>query len=137
MKIEIDNNTLCKIITENPEFDKKLIVPDSVKIITSCLDQDIEEIILPDSVFEIESGAFWFCISLKTIKVSDKLRFIGNNAFQYCRNLKSIHLPNGLVRIYDSAFIDCKSLESINIPSSIQSFGRNAFEGTPWLKKRR
>ncbi len=42
----------------------------------------------PDSVTEIESGAFRYCINLETIVIPDSLTEIDKNAFEGCAKIR-------------------------------------------------
>lgn len=66
---------------------------------------DIEEVVIPDSIEQINSEAFSGCV-----------------------NLRKVHLQSGLVKIRSSAFADCLSLTEIVIPDSVISIDYNAFK---------
>ena len=86
----------------------------------------LEEVIIPDSVTEIESqesvgdtyySAFRNCTSLKSITLPNKLTKIGYKAFNGCTGLTSITIPNSVTRLF--GFDGCTGLTSITIPSSV------------------
>ena len=87
----------------------------------------LEEVIIPDSVTEIESAesvgdtfyyAFHNCTSLKSITLPNKLTKIGTCAFRNCTGLTSITIPNSVKQI-ENAFSGCTGLTSITIPNSV------------------
>ncbi|GHU62858.1 hypothetical protein FACS189445_6030 [Spirochaetia bacterium] len=108
----------------------------------------ITSVVIPNSVTEIEEGAFYNC-SLKTVTLPDKLVTIGKGAFEessltsvklpdtvttiedetfyYCSDLTTVTFPNKLVTIGASAFRGCRSLRSIRIPDTVTSIGNRAF----------
>lgn len=101
------NNTLIETST------KKLIracnttiIPDDIKIIgsNSFSYLDITEIIIPENVLKIQSGAFTMC-----------------------EKLTSVLLPEGLTELGEQVFYGCKSLESITLPSTLTTIGNQAF----------
>jgi hypothetical protein len=49
--------------------------------------ENIEEVILPDSLKEIGGEAFKSCLSLRNIRFSDSIEYVGLRAFAYCKNL--------------------------------------------------
>ena len=56
------------------------------------------------------------------------IRTIESKAFQYCSSLKSVTIPtNSVITIDDEAFSGCTALTSITIPSSVTSIGHYAF----------
>ena len=86
----------------------------------------LEEVIIPDSVTEIESqesvgdtyySAFRNCTSLKSITLPNKLTKIGTGAFSNCTGLTSITIPNSVT--YLGGFSGCTGLTSITIPNSV------------------
>ena len=90
----------------------------------------LEEVIIPDSVTEIESYesvgdtyyyAFHNCTSLKSITLPNKLTKIGYSAFNGCTGLTSITIPNSVTRLY--GFNRCTGLTSISIPNSVAYLG--------------
>lgn len=137
-------------------------IPDGVRIIGNRsfsyigIEGQIEELVIPGSVTEIEEYAF-FESGLVSINVPNTVKTIGAYAFGTCESLVSISLPNTLTKIpkrlfqFDTklrsvqipasvtsidecAFIHCSSLESIEIPKNVLSIGNGAFRGCNGLK---
>ena len=91
----------------------------------------LEEVIIPDSVTEIESqeqfggigntiySAFRNCTSLKSITLPNKLTRIGGGAFRNCTGLTSVSIPNSVKTLGSYAFNNCTGLTSITIPNSV------------------
>ncbi len=101
----------------------------------------LEEVIIPNSVTEIEDGtyigdtyysAFRNCPNLKSVTFSKKITRIGR-AFEKCTGLTSIVIPNSVTSIGSWAFNGCSALTSINIPDSVTSIGCWAFDGCTGL----
>lgn len=72
--------------------------------------------------------------SIKNVKPSANLKYIGDNAFGECKELENIDLPSQLQEIGNSAFRNCTSITSIILPSSMQRIGEEAFYGCTLLK---
>ena len=95
----------------------------------------LEEVIIPDSVTEIESlelvgdtsySAFRNCTSLNSITLPNKLTKIGTGAFNNCTGLTSITIPNSVTYLgglYLGGFNRCTGLTSITIPNSVTELG--------------
>ena len=99
---------------------ESVIIPNSVKTICSYAFTDntaLKEITIPDGVTVIESYTFSGCTSLKTVKLSDNIERIEVFAFDDCSSLKSINIPASTTEIKED-FLGCTSLESINVDSA-------------------
>lgn len=84
-------------------------VKPGTKVIASRAFSDCEnlnEVILPNSVISIGESAFWGCTGLASITIPNSVTSIGNEAFAYCENLNHITLSNCLTDIGWSAFSD-------------------------------
>lgn len=62
---------------------------------TSCYDSSLISVEIPESVAEIDNGAFSRCAKLVTITLPSSLMLIGNQAFAFCLGLKEIHCKKG------------------------------------------
>ena len=91
--------------------------------------RQLETIILPKTVTDIEKFAFYNCKKLNNIKIPENssLEYIGDSAFLNCENLKNITLPNGIKNIGAYAFRGCRNLTSITIPEGVTSIGEWTF----------
>ena len=92
-------------------------------------DQEIVNLIIPNSVTSIGERVFSGCSSLTSIEIPNSVISIGAGAFFECRGLKSIEIPNSVTSIGAGAFFECRGLKSIEIPNSVTSIGNNAFWG--------
>ncbi|MCR5485667.1 MAG: leucine-rich repeat protein [Clostridiales bacterium] len=77
-----------------------------------------DSVTVPDGVTDIEEGAFWGCVNLKSVTLSQDLINIGADAFKGCENLKEIIIPKDVALIGSGAFDGCVSLERITVKSS-------------------
>ena len=99
---------------------KSMTIPEGTKAVNGTFSgcENIEEIILPESLELISFSAFEDCKSVTTIKIPDNVHSIYERAFDGCENLTSIEFPNGLEQMVCS-FSDCNSLTEIIIPDSV------------------
>ena len=86
-----------------------------------------KEIVIPDSVTDIEQYAFEGCTSLSDITLPDSLTSIGLSAFESCTALTDIALPDSLTYIDGFAFANCTSLKTVTVPASVTFIGGWAF----------
>ena len=91
-------------------------------------DQEIKDLVIPNSVTSIGDYAFYGCSSLTSVTIPNSVTSIGNWAFVRCSSLTSITIPNSVTSIGEYAFYRCSALTSITIPNSVTSIGKYAFE---------
>ena len=116
----------------NDQEIKDLVIPNTVGSIHNyafynC--SSLTSITIPNSVTSIGDVAFSSCSSLTSVTIPNSVTSIGEWAFQVCHSLTSITIPNSVTSIGGRAFEDCRSLTSVTIPNSVTSIGDNAFYG--------
>ena len=90
----------------------------------------MEELILPESVVEVGSGAFYKMTELKTLHLSSALTVIPENMCFGCSQLSDILIPESIKTIGDAAFQYCENLSDITIGNNVESIGSYSFSGT-------
>ncbi len=90
----------------------------------------LETIVLPNTINEIRGGAFLGCKNLRNINLPDGITEIKGNTFERCGSLEKIDIPEGVTRIGGSAFRECYNLEEVNIPKTVLEIGSSAFRDT-------
>lgn len=103
----------------------------SVNIIkgSAFAENEVLEIILPDSVVKIEDNAFENCKHLQKIELPNSIKHLGNALFYGCSLLKDVKLPQYLNYCGDFIFSGCSSLQTMEIPSSMKSITQSMFSG--------
>ena len=76
---------------------------------------ELESIVIPNTVTEIDSNAFEGCTSLKSIEIPASVIFIGTGVFNECTSLTSITLPKSVKEVLGNLFSNCTNLESVEI----------------------
>ncbi|MDD6695407.1 MAG: leucine-rich repeat protein [Lachnospiraceae bacterium] len=87
------------------------------------------------SLLRIGTGMLQNAISLKKIKLPDKLQTISDLVFQNAGKLESCQLGSGTVKIGQGAFQSCKKLQKLVLPEQVQTIGKRAFHQCKKLKK--
>ncbi len=85
---------------------------------------------IPATVANIGPYAFTFT-SLASITLPDSLTNIQDGAFAACGNLTNVVIPNRVLAIGGAAFLNCSSLRDVAFGNSLFSIGDNAFNGCP------
>ena len=149
---EIGNSAFMNANIEN------ITIPDSVIKIgrNSFAHCNFNEVIIGNNVSVIDEYAFWNCMSLTSVTVSNSVKSVGKAAFAACYKLQEFKgnyaedngrifvidgvltafapyglteytIPDSVTSIGDHAFYYCDSLTSVNIPDSVTTIGDNAF----------
>ncbi len=80
---------------------------------------NLESVEIPDSVEQIEIGAFYYCSrNLQSIKLPANLKKLEGATFMGCRNLKEVTIQDEVESITDSDFMGCTALEKVSIGKS-------------------
>lgn len=90
-------------------------------------DEEIKDLVIPNTVTSIADYAFWKCTGLNSVTITNNVTSIGDNAFANCDSLISATIGSGVSSIGDNAFYRCSSLTSIDIPNTVTSLGSSAF----------
>lgn len=150
--------TLAPFGFRKSELIEEVVVPDGVKIIHpsfffSC--RNLRKVVLPSSLEEIGSFAFYGCTLLSEISFKNcpSLKTIGDSAFAGCKALQNVWIPkscsqigigafsdsgfksiefedpSSLASLPEHVFKDCVSLSRMIVPESVKSIGVSAFYG--------
>lgn len=93
----------------------------------------IEEMIFPESVKKIGTGAIFDNHKMTKVKFGSKITSLGSGICKGDENLKEVDLGN-IPYIPKEMFEGCESLESIIIPAEVKEIGSSAFYGCKDLR---
>lgn len=91
---------------------------------------ELEKVILPDTIEEIEEEAFRNCQNLKEVVLPKNLKVIGCRAFYECESLETIEIPESVEKLDDEAFAYCENLANITL-SDHTELGEHVFRNCP------
>ena len=98
-------------------------------------DKNAASITIPNGITMIPDEAFMNFDQLEEVIIPDSVTHIGKAAFKGCKSLKKVKLPNQLQILDDFAFSECSMLEEITIPSSLHYYAYGLFSHCHHLKK--
>ena len=99
-----------------------------------CEHCNLTSILIPNTVTEIEEGAFLYCKRLTSVVVPDTVTKMSDEIFNGCYSIVQLTLPRGLKTIHNLMMRECRALTSITIPESVEHIGYQAFLGCKSLK---
>lgn len=117
---------------------KNIELPDTIKememgAFAEC--KNLKHIKLPQNLTVLSPLIFHMCTSLQEITLPDNMQSIAPYAFDECSSLASVKFPKHLISIEEGAFLQCDSLVSVNIPKGTKIIGMGAFFECKNLKK--
>lgn len=108
----------------------ELLLPDSLESIGSLVFYDLpdlERIVLPNRVSQIDKGAF-FSVPIQELVLPASLKDIPAYCFNNC-NLSSVTIPNGVRSIGEHAFCSMWIImEEVTLPETVEFVGYHAFD---------
>lgn len=93
----------------------------------------IKTVTLSQNIKWIEAEAFFGCTSLNDIYLPSTIVYIETGAFQNCSSLTEVYLPDIAV-IESYTFFNCSELKTVKIPNNIDSIEYSAFLGCDSLE---
>ncbi|MCD7884015.1 MAG: leucine-rich repeat protein [Lachnospiraceae bacterium] len=97
--------------------------------------REIRDLILPDSLRELNTGEFQNCVNLEQVLLPKYLRIMASEAFRGCTSLKEIVIPGNVTTINHGAFQECASLERAVLPKKLKNMDAHAFDGCSSLRE--
>lgn len=112
---------------ESPDYKEVdgIIYTSDMQSLISC-SIDVDNVTIPEGVTQIAYHAFYRS-HLKSVKLPDSLNNIQRGAFEGCKMLEKVNFGKGLTDIGIEAFRGCESLKSVVLPPQIKLIKQNAF----------
>ncbi len=123
------------LVFANPNTHRP-IIKDGTTVIASIAFENSKaiQVVLPDSVTEIDYYAFYGAKNLRRVIFGSGLRTIGDHAFDGCSSLIGADIPSKVSSIGSYAFYECKKLETVILPTSISKVNKYTFAYCDSLK---
>ncbi len=132
---EIKGNKITKYLGHN----KKVVIPEGIVELDSCLfwdNQEIEEVMFPESLRILGGDTFYKCEHLRHIVITKNIEKMGNNPFAGCPNL-TLENESPSYDLIDGVFFDKKrtliyfpiksDLKKYIIPEGTKVIGKHSF----------
>ncbi len=94
-------------------------------------DNEITDLVIPNSVTSIKNYAFYSCTGLTSVNIPNSVTSIGDSAFEGCTGLTSVTIPNSVTSIGKWAFYDCSSLKDLYFDGTKAQWN-NVYKGVDW-----
>lgn len=95
----------------------------------------ITSILIGANVKEIGDSAFYFNETLKKVKFSSKLLYIGETSFAGCTALTSISIPEKVKTLEAGVFSECTALKTVKLANGVTEIKESAFRVCSSLTK--
>lgn len=132
---ELSDGTLSIWFFEADESHKTIEIPEEIdgKKVSEIGDslfegnEDVEKVILPESITTILPDAFRFATSLKELEINGAVESVGVKAIYGCSELKTLKFPEGLKTLSSVSIAYCEKLADIYLPSTVESIESDNF----------
>ena len=132
---ELSDGTLSIWFFEADESHKTIKIPEEIdgKKVSEIGDslfegnEDVEKVILPESITTILPDAFRFATSLKELEINGAVESVGVKAIYGCNELKTLKYPEGLKTLSSVSIAYCEKLADIYLPSTVESVESDNF----------
>ncbi|MDE7206392.1 MAG: leucine-rich repeat domain-containing protein, partial [Lachnospiraceae bacterium] len=93
-----------------------------------------ENYVMPESVEEMDTYAFWNLQNVKNVKLSERIDSIPKYAMTNMGSVENVSLPGSVKAIEERAFANNENLTQVSVPASVSEIDRTAFSGSPNVK---
>ena len=116
---------------------ESIIMPDSItdigtKSFLCC--RSLKKVNIPYGTQNISRGAFYGCCSMESVNIPSTVTEIGTEAFHYCSALTEIAIPNSVEIINNELLKSCSNLTSVKFSASVKEIDCSVLEECPALK---
>ena len=121
------NLALQKIDSDSFEFDGDAVYTNDKKRLVYCMSQEAS-FTIPEGVEIIGEMAFRGKKTLKNIIIANSVKEIEHDAFYDCDELDNVYVPAGVKVVKSYAFAECDKLKKITFAGTPEKVGRHTFD---------
>ena len=121
------NLALQKIDSDSFEFDGDAVYTNDMKRLVYCMSQEAS-FTIPEGVEIIGEMAFRSKKTLKNIIIANSVKEIEHDAFYDCDELDNVYVPAGVKVVKSYAFAECDKLKKITFAGTPNKLSRHAFD---------
>ena len=121
------NLALQKIDSDNFEFDGDAVYTNDKKRLVYCMSQETS-FTIPEGVEIIGEMAFRGKKQLKNVIIANSVKEIEHDAFYDCDELDNVYVPAGVKVVRSYAFAECDKLKKVTFAGTPEKVGRHTFD---------
>ena len=121
------NLALQKIDSDSFEFDGDAVYTNDMKRLVYCMSQEAS-FAIPEGVEIIGEMAFRGKKALKNVIIANSVKEIEHDAFYDCDELDNVYVPAGVKVVKSYAFAECDKLKKITFAGTPEKVGRHTFD---------
>lgn len=121
------NLALQKIDSDSFEYDGNAVYTNDKKRLVYCMSQETS-FTIPEGVEIIGEMAFRGKKALKNVIIANSVKEIEHDAFYDCDELDNIYVPAGVKIVRSYAFAECDKLKKVTFAGTPEKVGRHTFD---------
>lgn len=121
------NLALQKIDSDSFEYDGNAVYTNNKKRLVYCMSQETS-FTIPEGVEIIGEMAFRGKKALKNIIIANSVKEIEHDAFYDCDELDNVYVPAGVKVVKSYAFAECDKLKKVTFAGTPNKLSRHAFD---------
>ena len=121
------NLALQKIDSDSFEYDGEAVYTNDKKRLVYCMSQETS-FTIPEGVEIIGEMAFRGKKALKNVIIANSVKEIEHDAFYDCDELDNIYVPAGVKVVRSYAFAECDKLKKVTFAGTPEKVGRHTFD---------
>lgn len=121
------NLALQKIDSDSFEYDGNAVYTNDKKRLVYCMSQETS-FTIPEGVEIIGEMAFRSKKALKNVIIANSVKEIEHDAFYDCDELDNVYVPAGVKVVRSYAFAECDNLKKVTFAGTPEKVGRHTFD---------